>query len=55
MGQAVKLTQILLIISCILVTSHRPTHSLTPVGDTEAKVIGLAEQDVTHAMVLLSA
>lgn len=55
MGQALVATQIRLTISCILEGSHLPTHSRAPLDDTDANVIGLAEQAVTHAIVVLSA
>lgn len=54
-GHAFVATHIRLIISCIFDVSHLPTHYLTPEAETEAKVIGFAEQEVTHDIVLLSA
>lgn len=54
-GQFTNPTHIRLTISCILLVSHRDTHYLAPAVETEAKVIGLEEHEVTHAIVVLSA
>lgn len=48
-------TQTLFTISCILFVAHVETHYLAPVPEIEANVMGLAEHDVTQAIVLLSA
>jgi hypothetical protein len=48
-------TQARFTMSCILFVSHLPTHYLTPELEMEEKVMGLAEQEVTQDIVLLSA